>query len=170
MNKIDVFYFLLIAALGAGFVYTELKKRNFQLKRTKKNLYSETGGDTLESLLEHMRTIDSKLKNLTYPTDLKEPYRTRVYVAMKYSYEDDITETKAKIVEVLGLEKRTEAKIVGWVVADQDGNIWRWYDKLRKEDTHWTRSLVESLTDEQAIEICGRVPLWSDNEPTPIYE
>ena len=123
---------------------------------------------SLESLIEDLGRLNSALKNLEYITDLKEPYRTKVYDATKTSYEEQLAEVKAEIAKKIGIEPTKERKLIGWVAADQCGKIWQ-YNKPKKGSVAWGFH-ISSMTPEQAIALCERVPLWDDTEPTPIYE
>ena len=123
----------------------------------------------LESLIEDLGKLNNALENLKRNETLKEPYRTQVYEATKDSYEEQLAEVKVKIAEALGIEPIKERKLIGWVTADANGCVLRRYNSLRKVNNCWVRGWGKQLTPEEAMALCGRVPSWSDDEPTPIY-
>ena len=61
-------------------------------------------------------------------------------------------------------------KLIGLITSDINGHLRMWSANLKKYDTGWGRVSGEFVTPEQAMELCGRVPLWEDDEPTPIYQ
>ena len=63
-----------------------------------------------------------------------------------------------------------ERKLIGWVTSDAHGYLWWWNNSLRKTGDYWERKVGERLTPDQAVALCGRLPKWSDDEPTPVYE
>ena len=129
---------------------------------------------SLEDMIEDLGKLNSAIGNLEYNETLKEPYRTRVYDAIKASYEEQLAEVKAKIAGVLGIEPPRERRLIGWVVQSEDGG----YSKCTspdfiKDNGEWFKFFTAGWTDitpEEAIALCGRMPEWSDDEPTPIYE
>ena len=123
---------------------------------------------SLEDMIKDLGKLNSAIGNLEHNETLKEPYRTRVYDAIKASYEEQLAEVKAKIAKKIGIEPTKERKLIGWVAADQCGKIWQ-YNKPKKGSVAWGFH-ISSMTPEQAIALCERVPLWDDTEPTPIYE
>lgn len=129
---------------------------------------------SLEFLIKDLGKLNSALENLEYNGTLKEPYRSQFYDATKASYKEQIDETKAEIAKMLGIKPQNERKLIGWVVQSEDGG----YSKCTspdfiKDTGEWFKFLTAGWTDitpEEAIALCGRMPEWSDNEPTPIYE
>ena len=69
------------------------------------------------------------------------------------------------------LEKELEAakgkKLKGWISADADGNIF-YFRKPTKFGVQWQG--IRLISKDDAIYLCDRVPEWSDDEPTPIYQ
>lgn len=65
---------------------------------------------------------------------------------------------------------------INWVAANENGEIIGFDDKPIKSDHWWNHPESEItlltndvlITPEQAIALCGRVPRWSDEEPTPV--
>ena len=60
-----------------------------------------------------------------------------------------------------------------WVATDEIGEIWAYTDRpIRdiKSRKTWVSfdAYMEHITPEQAIALCGRLPQWSDDEPTPV--
>ena len=128
----------------------------------------------LEDLIEDLEKLNNAIENLEYNDTLKEPYRTQVFEATKASYEEQLAETKTKIAKSLGIEPVKERKLIGWVVQNEDGSYRkRKVANFRKETGGWCTLggiTWENITPDQAKALCGRLPKWSDDEPTPIYE
>ena len=129
---------------------------------------------SLEDMVEDLGKINSAIGNLEHNETLKEPYRTRVYDAIKASYEEQLAETKAEIAKMLGIEPQNERKLIGWVVQNDDGGYCkRNAPNFIKEDDGWSAiggKNWSDITTEEAAALCDRLPKWSDDEPTPIYE
>ena len=129
---------------------------------------------SLECLIKDLGKLNNALDNLEHNDTLKEPYRTQVFEATKASYEEQLVEVKAKIAGVLGIEPIKERKLVGCVVQNEDGGYsLRRLPVIIKGNGGWAVIGVESwsdITPDQAKALCSRLPKWSDNEPTPIYE
>lgn len=123
---------------------------------------------SLESLIEDLGKLNNALRNLEYNDTLKEPYRTQIYDATKASYEEQFAEVKSEIAKKLGIEPIKERKLIGWIATDKEGKVCL-YGCIMKWARIWGRSMDE-ITPEKAIALCGRVPKWEDNEPTPIYQ
>lgn len=106
--------------------------------------------------------------------NFKEPYRTQIYEATKASYEEQLAEVKSEIAKKLGIEPIKERKLIGWVVQSEDGG----YSKTTspdfiKDNGEWLKfwgAGWSDITTEQVAALCDRLPQWSDNEPTPIYQ
>lgn len=88
------------------------------------------------------------------------------------SYISEHNENYERMMKIEQLEKEIEflknRKPIGWIAADADEAIYRHGD-IEKGDEHWMLFSKE-LTSKEAIALCGRVPEWSDEEPTPIYK
>ena len=57
-----------------------------------------------------------------------------------------------------------------WIATDDLGEIWAYAEEPIKT-IYWWRAIgghCESITHEQALSICGRIPQWSDDEPTRV--
>ena len=57
-----------------------------------------------------------------------------------------------------------------WIATDDLGEIWAYAEEPIKT-MYWWRGLsgqCESITQEQALSICGRIPQCSDDEPTRV--
>ena len=93
---------------------------------------------------------------------------------LKRDLDRQMSYSKALELKNDGLSKELEAAkgkmLIGWVTSDINGYFWRWDNSLRKADGYWERKVGERLTPDQAMALCGRLPKWSDDEPTPIYE
>ena len=130
--------------------------------------------NSLEFLIEDLGKLNNALEDLAYNDTLKEPYRTQVYEATKASYEEQLAEIKTEIAKKIGIEPPKERKLIGWVMQNEDGG----YSRRKvatfvKENGGWVASggiSWSDITPEQAAALCYRLPQWSDNEPTPVYE
>ena len=106
------------------------------------------------------------------------------YLAEFYYEEDwDEAETKDDYIKLLDKSIWCIKNLdrVNWIATDLDGSIFAYEAKpykIRRFDID-TDELVDldewvegkfciDITEEQAIKLCGRVPKWSDNEPTPV--
>ena len=162
----------LIASLETAFVWGGSPEGYDYWRNVRESLRPAEEEETpaLEALIQELGELNNALRNIAYNDTLKEPYRTQIYDATKASYEEQLAEINAKIAGVLGIEPIKERKLIGWVATDQNGIIWRRDNSLIKDDGYWERRLEERLTPMQAMALCGRVPKWSDDEPTPIYQ
>ena len=58
-----------------------------------------------------------------------------------------------------------------WVATDEDGCIFAFTVRPIRGKSRWgleKDGWFESITPEQAILMCGRVPVWTNDEPTQI--
>lgn len=58
-----------------------------------------------------------------------------------------------------------------WVATDEDGIIGAFQVKPYKDESIWnfyTSGEYLHITKAQAMVLCGRVPEWSDDKPTPV--
>ena len=58
-----------------------------------------------------------------------------------------------------------------WVATDEDGCIFAFTVKPTRGESRWgleTKGWFESITITQAMLLCGRVPAWTNDEPTPV--
>ena len=58
-----------------------------------------------------------------------------------------------------------------WVATDRDGSVFAYKWKPNKGDMHWWAEDEDgwrNITHKVSIDLCGRVPEWSDEEPTLI--
>lgn len=122
---------------------------------------------TLSDIVDRFTELKATVDTPEDFSDLREPYRSTVIEAIKASRKEELEEVKGRILEVLGIEATKQ--LVGWVVRTYEGNIVR-YKAPDKTDRGWTAVTTRFITDEEAVELCGRVPEWSDEEPTPIYK
>ena len=122
---------------------------------------------TLSDLVNHFTELKAAVDTPEDFSGLREPYRSTVIEAIKASRKEELEEVKGRILEVLGIEVPMQFK--GWVVKDDRGNIVL-YHAPTKTDRGWTAVTAKFITEEKAVKLCGRVPEWSDDEPTPIYK
>ena len=167
----------LVRSLEVAFVWSDSPEKEEFWHGVSESLRAAEEGDStlIEYLIEDLGRLNSALKNLEYNDTLREPYRTQVYDATKASYEEQLAETKAEIAKRLGIEPQKERKLIGWAVQNEDGGYSKWMSPIfTKENDGWLAfgggGSWSDITPEQAVELCDRLPKWSDNEPTPIYE
>lgn len=166
----------LIHALSSAFNWGKSPQKYAYWKVVYEKLRTAEEGDStlIEYLIEDLGRLNSALKNLEYITDLKEPYRTKVYDATKTSYEEQLAEVKAEIAKRLGIKPQKERKLIGWVMQNEDGGYSKYIPpSFIKGDGGWFMHGVANwsdITPEQAADLCDRLPKWSDDEPTPVYE
>ena len=71
---------------------------------------------------------------------------------IRASYSPDFYWAKYVVTDIVG-------KIYAHEVLPTKGRIWWHTEPIDR---------VEEITSEQAMELCGRVPKWEDDEPTPV--
>ena len=86
----------------------------------------------------------------------------------------ELEELKTRVSELENrITKEEVPDIAGWanwVATDDLGEIWAYAEEPIKTICWW-RAIdehCERITHEQAISICGRIPQWSDDEPTRV--
>lgn len=166
----------LVRSLEVAFVWSDSPEKEEFWHGVSESLRVTVSGDSplIEYLIEDLGKLNSALENLAYNDALKEPYRTQVYEATKASYEEQLAKVKEKIAKMLGIEPVKERKLIGWVVQSEDGGYSKYTaPNFIKEDDGWFaigEGKWSDITTEEAAALCDRLPKWSDNEPTPIYE
>lgn len=57
-----------------------------------------------------------------------------------------------------------------WVATDESGFTYAYAEEPIKTMYWWNALGVpcKSITHEQALSLCGRIPEWTDNKPTPV--
>ena len=87
----------------------------------------------------------------------------------RFAYKEQ--QKKKEFIRVVNLTKETFAKY-GWakyVATDEGGKIYVFFNKPFKDGGIWNSLFSNfTITEEQAIVLCGRVPKWEDDEPTPV--
>lgn len=64
-----------------------------------------------------------------------------------------------------------ERKVVGWITQDNYCRVLRHKTKPRKVGLVWVSDdNAYTITIEDALSLCGRLPVYVDKEPVPIYE
>ena len=86
----------------------------------------------------------------------------------------ELKELKARVSE---LENKIKKEVsdnlywAKWVATDEDGCIFAFTVRPIRGKSRWgleKDGWFESITPEQAILMCGRVPVWTNDEPTQI--
>ena len=87
----------------------------------------------------------------------------------------ELEELKARVLELENRISKTTVPDIPdsfkYIATDEDGSIFMFYDRPVKGERVWfpqTNKWFDRITGEQAIIICGRIPEWSDEEPTPV--
>lgn len=58
-----------------------------------------------------------------------------------------------------------------WVATDTTGDVYAYESRPYKVEAHWLwedNDKYIEITPNQAITLCGRLPKWEDEEPTPV--
>lgn len=58
-----------------------------------------------------------------------------------------------------------------WVATDMTGDVYAYESRPYKVEDHWLwedNDKYIEITPNQAITLCGRLPKWEDEEPTPV--
>ena len=89
----------------------------------------------------------------------------------RFAYREQ--QSKKEFIRIVNLTKKTLAKYnwAKYVAADKVGSIFAFSKGPVKKVYEWfpqKDDLFKSITEEQAIVLCGRVPQWDDTEPTPV--
>jgi len=163
-------------ALAGAFFWEKSPENKEFWYGVSESLRATVSGDStlIEYLIEDLEKLNNAIRNLAYNDTLKEPYRTQVYEATKASYEEQLAEVKTEVAKKIGIEPPKERKLIGWVVQNDDGGYCKYNaPNFIKGAAGWfARGGMDwtDITPEEAIALCGRLPKWSDDEPTPIYE
>lgn len=89
----------------------------------------------------------------------------------------ELEELKTRVSELENRINKEEVPDVSgwanWVATDEDGEIWAYTDRPIRDIKSWKTwvsfdAYMEHITPEQAIALCGRLPQWSDDEPTRV--
>ena len=93
------------------------------------------------------------------------------------AYHDKIVEHLNQAAESNEAEITRLTKIHGrlswakYVAADMVGTICVYRSSPTKGTKMWhSTDLFEDITPDQALSLCGRIPEWSDEEPTPVKQ
>ena len=84
-----------------------------------------------------------------------------------------LEELKTRVSELENRITKEELPDLGWVkwvATDYNGNIWAYAEEPIKY-INWWRYIdgqCEQITITQAMLLCGRIPEWTDNKPTPV--
>lgn len=81
---------------------------------------------------------------------------------------DLLTQLNECEIVIKNVESNTDLGWAKWAAADEDGEIYAYSESPIKVDGGWwpTDEYYKVITEEEAIAICGRVPMLSDNKPT----
>ena len=88
----------------------------------------------------------------------------------------ELEELKTRVSELENMITKEEVPDIldlvwaNWVATDDLGEIWAYSEEPIKT-MYWWKSIgghCENITQEQAIFLCGRLPQWSDDEPTRV--
>ena len=121
---------------------------------------------TLSNLVDRFTELKEIMDTPEAFSNLREPYRSTVIEAINASHKEELEEVKGKILETLEID--APKQIRGWVVKGVTGTVGYCYAPTKNGDG-WATGF-KAITEGEAIELCGRVPEWSDEEPTPAYK
>lgn len=82
-----------------------------------------------------------------------------------------IDQLKQQLLCLKSAQCSDERTVVGWITQDNYCCVLRHKTKPRKVGLVWVSDDDAcTITIEQAIALCGRLPVWTDKKPIPIYE
>jgi len=100
------------------------------------------------------------------------------YEDMYVSVLDDYADLKVKLNAIEQDKPKVKSKPLSdigwanWIATDIDGAIYAYDEKPIKMEMEYQwydiNTLHKEITSEQSISLCGRIPEWSDEEPTPV--
>ena len=151
-----------IAGLEAATPEKELSKKLWHSRREVAKLKRDliSAAIQIKELGENYNRTDAE------SNDLAAMYSS---VLAKYA------ECKAKLDAIEQDNSEPESDISGlnwvkWVATECNGEIWAYSYKPKKLKITWEArdyKDYDQITPEQAIALCGRMPRWEDEEPTP---
>lgn len=128
--------------------------------------------DSQKLIKEYELELLDEIKRLKEDKEhIRQMYEHRVEQFFKDKSKIDELELCLK--KALGKEKPDIKGLnwVNWVATDKGGFIHAYKHKPVKLFPEWISRGSDELTkisQDQAIGLCGRVPLWEDTEPTPV--
>ena len=118
----------------------------------------------------------ASLENIIAEFDVYKKDTQQTYDTLKAEYNNKIAEIDKLNKRIADMETATQSKVnhsyldwVNWVVTDKNGIITACYNKPFKMKGHgiWNSyGKIAVITPTQAMHLCGRVPAWSNDEPT----
>lgn len=84
----------------------------------------------------------------------------------------DLISATAQIAELGEKYRKAENGWANWIATDIDGAIYAYAEKPIKIEMEYQwydiNTMHKEITSEQSISLCGRIPEWNDEEPTPV--
>ena len=135
----------------------------------------------IELLTDQLKAMLEKGLISEEEKDLVNEYITDCYYGSDDWYEAETKEEYEKLLDKLIWYVKNLYR-VNWVATDKNGSIFAYKSKPYKNrqfdlDTDEWVDLDEwvegkyciDVTEEQAIKLCGCVPKWENDEPTPVF-
>ena len=118
----------------------------------------------------------ASLENIIAEFDVYKKDTQQTYDTLRAEYYNKIAEIDKLNKRIADMETTTQSKVnhsdlewANWVVTDKNGIITACYNKPFKMKGHgiWNSyGKLAVITTTQAMHLCGRVPAWSNDEPT----
>ena len=118
----------------------------------------------------------ASLENIIAEFDVYKKDTQQTYDTLRAEYYNKIAEIDKLNKRIADMETTTQSKVnhsdlkwANWVVTDKNGIITACYNKPFKMKGHgiWNSyGKIAVITTTQAMLLCGRVPAWSNDEPT----
>ena len=134
----------------------------------------------IELLTDQLKAMLEKGLISEEEKDLVDEYITDCYYGSDDWYEAETKEEYEKLLDKLIWYVKNLDRL-NWVATDKNGSIFAYEAKPyknRRFDTYFDEwgELYEwvegkfciDVTEEQSIKLCGKVPQWTDEEPTPV--
>ena len=139
------------------------------------SLYTEIDnvGKKIESIkfAETVLLLDSNGINISEDaiSFIRERYEANLADLQAELNRYEIVDSVAKT----GVSDRPDFHWAKYVATDEDGEVWAYADRPIRDTKSWKKwvsfdAYMEHITPEQAMALCGRVPKWEDEEPTPV--
>lgn len=158
-----------------------LKERDNHIIELEKELSDlrSSCDDSFLNTVERANQLSLKcasLENIIAEFDVYKKDTQQTYDTLRAEYDNKIAEIDKLNKRIADMETATQSKVnhsdlewANWVVTDKNGIITACYNKPFKMKGHgiWNSyGKIAVITTTQAMHLCGRVPAWSNDEPT----
>ena len=160
---------------------TKVEVRDMRIKEIDEQLSDlrSSCDDSFLNTVERANQLSLKcasLENIIAEFDVYKKDAQQTYDTLKAEYDNKIAEIDKLNKRIADMETTTQSKVnhsdlewANWVVTDKNGIITACYNKPFKMKGHgiWNSyGKIAVITTTQAMHLCGRVPAWSNDEPT----